>query len=231
MSQAERAGVRPIDPRAYACVMAVLRRVFDGYFHTHVSGREHLPAPGTPTIVVSNHVSNLDVFVMGHAVAQPGYFVSKVEATRLPLFGRVLLSVGAIPANRDKRDTTVLRQMTAALTAGHLIGLAPEGTRSPDGTLRAYDPGFIWLALRTGAVVVPAAIHGTHALMPKGARLPRRGDIWVRFGAPMRFANESRPSREQIAALAEAARRRTLDLLAELEAESGLPNPALAAPA
>ncbi len=231
MSQAERAGVRPIDPRAYACVMAVLRRVFDGYFHTHVSGREHLPAPGTATIVVSNHVSNLDVFAMGHAVAQPGYFVSKVEATRLPLFGRVLLSVGAIPANRDKRDTTVLRQMTAVLAAGHLIGLAPEGTRSPDGTLRAYDPGFIWLALRTGAVVVPAAIHGTHALMPKGARLPRRGDIWVRFGSPMRFENESRPSREQIAALAEAVRRRTLNLLAELEAESGLPNPALVAPA
>lgn len=229
MSEAAREGLRPIDPRSYKFVRLLLRLVFDGYIRTHVSGRENLPAPGTPVIVATNHASNLDVFAAGHALARPGYFLSKVEATRLPVFGRLLLSVGAIPANRDRRDTQALRLMTAALEAGNLLGVAPEGTRSPDGTLQAFDPGFIWLAMRTGAKVVPVAIHGTHALLPKGARCPRRGHLWIRFGAPMDVAGEGRPGRAEIEAQANAVRHEVLAMLAALAAESGVSNPAVTA--
>lgn len=231
MSEPTREALRPINPRSYGFVRLALRLVFDGYFHTHVSGRENLPPPGTPVIVAANHASNLDVFAAGHALARPGYFLSKVEATRLPLFGRLLLSVGAIPANRDRRDTQALRLMTAALEAGNLLGVAPEGTRSPDGTLRAFDPGFIWLAMRTGAQVVPIAIHGTHALLPKGARWPRRGDLWICFGAPMAVGGGARPGRGEIEARAGEVRACVLGMLAALAAESGVSNPAVEAAA
>ena len=230
MTQPTRAGPAPVNPITLKAAMAVLRPIFGGYIHTHVSGRERLPPAGVPTIVAVNHTSNLDVFATGYAVNRPAHFIAKAEATRVPLFGRFLLSVGAIPANRDQRDTAALRQTLEVLQRGGLFGIAPEGTRSPDGKLSAYDPGFVWLAVRTGALIVPTAIHGAYALWPRGAGFPRRGDLWIRFGEPISPAAEGRPTRERLEALAEDVRRRTLSLLADLVAETGVPNPAVASP-
>jgi 1-acyl-sn-glycerol-3-phosphate acyltransferase len=116
------------------------------------------------------------------------------------------------------------------LESGQLMGIAPEGTRSPDGRLGDYDPGFIWLAARTGAVVVPCAIHGAWQRMPKGAQYPRPGPLWVRFGAPISLAEEGpKLPRARMAELAGEVRSRTLAMLAELAAETGVPNPALGA--
>src|SRR3990172_1379685 len=137
-----------------------------------------MPPIGTPIIVAANHTSALDVFAGGHAMHRTAHFLTKVEATRIPLFGRYLLALGAIPTQRDDRDTEALRRAMAVLERGGLLGLAPEGTRSRDGRLGEYDPGFVWLATRTGAHVVPCVIHGVYQLMPKGARLPRRGAMW-----------------------------------------------------
>jgi len=214
---------------AYGLTFVVLRAVFDGYFRTRVSGREHVPKEGRPAILVANHTSALDVFLVGHALARPGFFLAKAEATRVPVAGWWLRSLGAIPTARDSRDTPALRATLAALRAGGLVGLAPEGTRSRDGRLGRYDPGFAWLAAKTEAAVVPCAIHGAQRLMPKGARLPRRGPLWVRFGAPLAVTEAGgRPSRQALQAVADEVRARTLTLLAELAAESGLPEPALA---
>lgn len=220
----------PRDGPAYRLAFALLRVVFEGYFTTHVSGREHVPPAGEPTLLVANHTSGIDVFLAGHALHRPASFLAKVEATRFPLFGRYLLALGAIPTNRDRQDTEALRRMMAALRAGGTAGLAPEGTRSPDGTLRAYDPGFVWLASRTGAAVLPCAIHGAYQLMPKEARLPRRGPLWVRFGPPLSFEAEGRRiPRERMRALADEVRDRTLAMLADLVAETGVPHPAVGA--
>jgi 1-acyl-sn-glycerol-3-phosphate acyltransferase len=218
----------PSNPRSYAFAFWLLHLIFDRYLTTHITGQANVPPPGVPTIVTANHTSALDLFAAGHALQRPGYFVAKVEATRIPLFGRFMLSVGAIPARRDERDTAVLRQLIAVLDGGGMTGVAPEGTRSLDGRLKRYDPGFVWLAVRTGATVVPCAIHGTYQLMPKGARFPRRGHVWLRFGEPMSFTRlAGRPSRSQLEAWAEEIRQRTLTMLADLAAESGIPNPAL----
>lgn len=220
--------LRPINPLAYGTARLALALLFRTVFRTRVSGREHLPAAGTPTLVAANHTSSLDAFAAGFAVDRPGYFIAKVEATEIPLFGPFLKACGAIPAQRDGKDTHVLRCAMAALEAGALMGVAPEGTRSPDGRVGPYDPGFIWLAAKTGAVVVPCAIHGTWQLMPKGAAYPKPGRLWVRFGPPLRPADEGRRlGRERMAELADGVRATTLGLLAELSAESGVPNPAL----
>jgi 1-acyl-sn-glycerol-3-phosphate acyltransferase len=231
MSKPESRGLRPINPTTRKIADMLLWLVFDVYIRTHVSGAEHLPSPGVATLVAVNHTSNLDVFAVGHAIPRRGYFLTKVEATRIPIFGRFLLTVGAIPANRDRHDDQALRQMRAVLHGGGLLGIAPEGTRSADGRIGAFDPGFVWLAARTGALVVPTAIHGADALMPRGAKGIRRGDLWLRFGEPISYAEEGRASRERLAELAEALRQRILGMLAELSAETGVPSPALAAEA
>jgi 1-acyl-sn-glycerol-3-phosphate acyltransferase len=218
----------PINLRAYRLARLILRLVFDGYIRTTVSGREHLPPPGTPTLVTANHTSSLDAFAAGYAADRPGHFVAKVEATRIPLLGPFLLACGAIPAQRDGRDMRVLRLATQALERGALMGIAPEGTRSPDGRLGDYDPGFVWLAARTGATVVPCAIHGAWQLMPKGASYPRPGRLWIRFGPGLVPAGTGeRLGREDMERLAGEVRAQTLAMLGDLAAESGVPSPAL----
>lgn len=220
-----------INMRAYAFARLLLRLVFNGYLKTHVSGTEHLPPPGTATIMAANHSSDLDVFAGGYALNRSGYFLAKIEATRMPLMGPFLLSVGAIPAKRDQQDSAALRTIMNALEAGAIVGIAPEGTRSPDGRVGPYDPGFVWLAARTGAAIVPVAIHGTRALMPKGAKFIKRGHIWVRFGPPIVLAEaDRRPSRERLAEIAAGVRAQTLAMLRDLAEESGIPSPAVTDP-
>lgn len=220
--------LRPINAHAYRFARLLLRLVFDGWIHTSVSGRENMPPPGTPTLVTANHVSSLDVFAAGYAVNRPAYFVAKAEATRIPVLGPLLLACGAFPAQRDGTDMDVLRRAVLALQAGYLMGIAPEGTRSPDGRMGAYDPGFVWLAAKTRAVVVPCAIHGAWQLMPKGANYPRRGRLWIRFGAPMDLTGEGRRlPRERMAEVAEEVRSATLVLLRQLVDETGVPHPSI----
>jgi 1-acyl-sn-glycerol-3-phosphate acyltransferase len=213
--------VRPVSRTAYRLAMGVLRLLFDGYLTVHVSGRAHLPSPGVPALLVANHTSALDVFAAGYALGRPAYFLAKQEATEMPLLGPWLLAVGAVPARRDQRDTEALRALMTVLRAGHLVGLAPEGTRSTDGIVGEYDPGFVWLAAKTDALVVPCAIHGARELMPRGARWPRRGHLWVRFGEPRSLAQEGRrPSRERMEAIAAEVRAETVALLDDLAAEA-----------
>lgn len=217
--------VPPTSPAAYAVAFWILRRLFDDWIDAEVLGREHLPPSGTASIVTINHSSALD-YLGGHAVGRPGYYAIKREAADYPLTGRLVRATGGIPIKRDQQDNEALRAMRAVLRAGHVLGIAPEGTRSRDGTLGPFDPGFAWLAARTGTVVVPLAIHGTHRLLPRGRLIPRRGRIWAKFGAPMP-PPAGRPSRETLAAFADAVRERMLDLLAELAEMSGVPSPAV----
>ena len=210
---------------------AVLRAVLQGYFRTTVSGKENVPPPGRATILVTNHSSTLDILAVGHALNRPGRFLAKAEATRAPIMGPYMLAVGAIPTKRDGSDTAALRTTLQILAAGGLVGLAPEGTRSADGSVGRYESGFVWLAARTSAVIVPAAIFGARQLMPKGALIPRRGRIWVRFGQPVDAEAALRqlgqpgdadlPRRERLQAVADEVRSRTVAMLADLEAEAG----------
>jgi 1-acyl-sn-glycerol-3-phosphate acyltransferase len=196
-----------------------------------VSGRENIPPVGTATVLVTNHSSTLDLLVVGHALGRPGRFLAKAEATSTPVMGPYMLAMGAIPTRRDGTDTAALRATLEILEGGGLVGLAPEGTRSADDTVGPYDSGFVWLAARTGALILPAAIFGARRLMPKGALVPRRGRIWVRFGhaidtraALSRMAQNVDAGlgrRERWQALADHVRARTLVMLADLESESG----------
>lgn len=215
--------VPPTHPWAYRLAFWFMRLLFDHYLTTHVIGRANLPPPGNGVIVAFSHGSSLD-YVTGHAYGHPGFVALKREAAFRPLRW-----IGGIPIKRDEQDMVALRQMRAVLAAGYLLGIAPEGTRSREGRLLPFDPGFVWLALKADVPVIPCAIHGTHLLLPPGRRFPRRGPLWIKFGDPMRWPDAGpRPSREAMQTMADETRRRVLALLADLEAESGIESPALA---
>jgi 1-acyl-sn-glycerol-3-phosphate acyltransferase len=160
-----------------------------------VTGLEHIPASG-PAIIASNHLSVIDSMYLPLMISRPLVFPAKAEyfSARGPL-GRLwaayLRSTNQLEINRgDSRSAQATLEAAAEiLRAGELFGFYPEGTRSPDGRLYRGRAGVGWLALNTGAPVIPVAMLGTRKMLPPGAPLPRPTKIEVRIGKPLEFGH------------------------------------------
>jgi 1-acyl-sn-glycerol-3-phosphate acyltransferase len=128
-------------------------------------------------------------------VARPVSFAAKSEyftGTRLRdrLLGAYLRSTNQLSTDRAGGAAAVA-MLEAALThlrSGELFGIYPEGTRSPDGRLYRGRTGVGYLALHSGAPVIPVAMIGTDHIMPPGSRILRPGKIEIRIGEPLAFA-------------------------------------------
>jgi 1-acyl-sn-glycerol-3-phosphate acyltransferase len=163
-------------------------------FRPTVEGREHVPRHG-PVIFAANHLSALDSFLIPLVSPRPVAFLAKEEYFTQPgVKGRLIrtLLVGvdaiAVPRGGHRAAQAALEAALAVLRDGRAFGIHPEGSRSRDGRLYRGRTGVAWLALASGAPVVPVAVLGTERVQPIGARLPRPGRVTVRFGAPLRFA-------------------------------------------
>lgn len=156
-----------------------------------------LPAEGA-VIVVGNHLSVADAFVLTAAVARKGRRIRMLGTAglfRAPVIGPLLRAVGYIPVDRRSADpASALGPARAALEAGQCIGLYPEGaiTQDPDAWPARGKTGVVRLALDTGAPVVPLAQWGTHRFVgAKGSRWRAllspvtRPRVGVRLGAPI----------------------------------------------
>jgi len=156
-----------------------------------------LPATGA-VIVVGNHLSVADAFVLTAAVARRGRRIRMLGAAglfRAPVIGHLLRAVGYIPVDRRGTDPkAALGPARAALEAGQCVGLYPEGaiTRHPDAWPARGKSGVVRLALDTGAPVVPLAQWGTHRFVgQEGTRWRAllspltRPRVGVRLGASL----------------------------------------------
>ncbi|WP_459964192.1 lysophospholipid acyltransferase family protein, partial [Mycobacterium avium] len=99
-------------------------------------------------------------------------------------------AVGQVPIDRTDADSAQAALTTAqqVLAQGKLLGMYPEGTRSPDGRLYKGKTGLARLALQTGVPVIPVAMIGTNVVNPPGSNMLRFGRVTVRFGKPMDFS-------------------------------------------
>ncbi|MFB9907690.1 lysophospholipid acyltransferase family protein [Allokutzneria oryzae] len=174
-------------------------------FRPHVRGTENVP-PSGPVILASNHLSFVDSVVIGLVAPRRVAFLAKAEYfTRAGLRGRLtrrlFTALGAIPVERGTYHSAraSLEASRRIVDAGNAFALYPEGTRSLDGRLYRGRTGVAWLALTTGAPVVPVGLRGTEKLHPVGARLPRPHRVTVHFGQPLAFPgreNSARARRE-----------------------------------
>jgi 1-acyl-sn-glycerol-3-phosphate acyltransferase len=160
---------------------------------TRVVGSEYIPASG-PAIVASNHLSIIDSIFLPLMVSRPVTFAAKSEyftGTRLRdrLVGAYLRSTNQLSTDREgaRAAQAMLDAALRRLDTGQLFGIYPEGTRSPDGRLYRGRTGVGYLALRSGAPVIPVAMVGTDRILPPGHRLPRPGRIEIRIGEPLTF--------------------------------------------
>jgi 1-acyl-sn-glycerol-3-phosphate acyltransferase len=127
-------------------------------------------------------------------------FVAKSEYfTGNPATAMWMRATGQISI--DRQSPTAAQDMldTAAqvLRDGELFGIYPEGTRSPDGRLYRGKVGVSWLALATGAPVIPVAMTGTDKVLPIGASVPKLGRVNVRIGKPMTFTGSEKSARDR----------------------------------
>jgi 1-acyl-sn-glycerol-3-phosphate acyltransferase len=157
-----------------------------------VEGVENIPADG-PLIVASNHVSFIDSIVIPLAVPRKVVFLAKAEywEGRSPAaWPRRLFFAAfeAVPVQREQQQDAQasLDLARGVIERGDAFGIYPEGTRSRDGRLYRGRTGVGWLALATGAAVLPVGLVGTDRVQPIGATMPRpRRGVAIRFGEPV----------------------------------------------
>jgi len=168
----------------YVIARAILRFVMRIAFSMQVEGKDNVPKEGG-VLLAANHVSMLDPIVVGCAIDRPVRFMAKRELFENPFLGVILRGLGAFPVQRGKDDKNAFHQALEVLRDGQVLGMFPEGTRSFDGRLKKAYSGAAVLAEKTGAYLVPVGIVGTGRVMRKGAVLPRRGRVFVKFGKPI----------------------------------------------
>jgi len=144
-------------------------------------GLENVPA-GTSCLFLANHVSNLDPPILFPALPGQASVMLKQELMRIPLLGTAMRMAKFVPVARGHSREAAQRSVAAAgeaIRSGLHFLIFPEGTRSENGRLGVFKRGPFFLAMETGAPVVPVAISGTQKLMPKGSTTIRPGTVRV----------------------------------------------------
>jgi 1-acyl-sn-glycerol-3-phosphate acyltransferase len=170
---------------AQKIAIATLLPVFNLIVHLEADGLDNIPAAG-PAILMINHVAFLDPVMLIAGVRRRIVPMSKIENLRLPGVNVLIRVWGAINVRRGEVDRAALRQAIEALRAGHLLLMAPEGTRSKSGELQEPHDGVAYVATRTGAMVIPVGIVGTPDISKNWKRF-RRTDVRVTLGRPFYF--------------------------------------------
>jgi 1-acyl-sn-glycerol-3-phosphate acyltransferase len=166
-----------------------------GLWRPWTEGVENIP-DDRPAILASNHLSFCDSFFMPVMVPRKVTFLAKAEYFTTPgikgFFSRMFFSgVGQVPIDRSDPDASraALTTGVRVLREGKLLGIYPEGTRSPDGRLYRGKTGVARMALESGAVVIPCAMVNTEVIQPAGRLIPKlRPRPGVRFGTPLDFS-------------------------------------------
>lgn len=196
----------------YHFANALFRLAFRILLDYRVRGLEKVPREGS-LIVAINHASFIDPLMIGAFVPRHVTMMGKVELFRKPIFGLLVRLYGAFPVRRGEGDLQAVRRSLEVLQAGRALLLAPEGTRSKDGTLQRGKEGTALVALRTGATIVPVAVWGPKYLWKNLARLHRtKAELVV--GEPFRLESPTaRPRREELQELTDEIMRRIAVLM------------------
>ena len=161
-----------------------------------VKGLENIPPTG-PAIIMMNHISALDpVICMGVVTSRFVIPMTKIENTRIPIVNFFVKMWDAYTVDREIVDRSALMNSIELLRSGHLILIAPEGTRHPEGMVQPKD-GVAYIAAKSGAVIIPTALSDGHHFKSRWKRL-RRAQMRVTFGRPFRLkTDDGRVGREE----------------------------------
>jgi 1-acyl-sn-glycerol-3-phosphate acyltransferase len=198
----------------YRIVKMIISLVLRLLARIEIVGVENVPQEG-PYIVICNHLHRFDPPLLLIALPVRMTVLAANKYRNHPLFGPFLSSMGAIYIRRGEVDRQALRACLDLLKGGGIIGMAPEGTRSPTGALQEGRTGVAYLASRTGVPILPVAITGTEK-MPANLKRLRRGQVKAVIGATFTLpVTEGKARGKQLKEFTELIMRRLADMLPE----------------
>jgi 1-acyl-sn-glycerol-3-phosphate acyltransferase len=163
-------------------------------FRPQVEGLEHLPVDGA-AILASNHLSFSDSIFLPMVCRRRITFLAKSDYFTTPgfkgLLTRLFMSAAgqvAVDRSGGRASEAALRTGLRVLGTGELLGIYPEGTRSPDGRLYRGKTGVARMALEAGVPVIPCAMINTHVIQPPGRVRPKIMRVKIAIGAPLDFS-------------------------------------------
>ncbi len=164
----------------YRFVQAICSTLFAAVGGWRATGRENVPVSGG-LLLVANHLSFLDVFVLGIPLRRPLNYVAR-STLFLPGLAFLMRSVGGFPIQREGMGASGMKETLRRLRSGGIVTLFPEGTRSKDGDLGQLKSGIAVLVSRTGVPVIPAGLAGTFEAWPRWQLLPFPHPIRIHYG-------------------------------------------------
>src|SRR5665213_166073 len=190
--------------RSCAFIIAVVAKV---RLRPTVEGVENIPSTG-PVLIAPIHRSNVDFAFSLFISPRKVFFMAKDGIFRVPVIGSLLTKLGAFPVTRDSADRESMRLAEEVLHRGQALVMFPEGTRKEGDHVEPLHDGAMFIASRTGAMVVPVGIAGSDRAMPVGSNFPRFARIHIVVGKPIAPPmSDGRVSRSAIAAKTEELRR------------------------
>lgn len=149
-------------------------------------GREHLPKGGETYVVIANHQSMFDIFVLYGYVQLPFKWVLKEGLRQMPFIGRACEATKFIFVDDSKASSIAqtMEQGKATLERGHSIFIFPEGSRSGDGEVARFKKGAFVMANELDVPLLPITIDGAYQILPKGKWLPKPHPIKLTIHAP-----------------------------------------------
>jgi 1-acyl-sn-glycerol-3-phosphate acyltransferase len=186
----------------YWFIKGILKPLFRGIYKIRVEGLENVPKDG-PAIIAANHLSFLDSFFIPLVIKRRKMtYLAKADYFKSWKTSWFFKSVGQISCEREggEKSQQSLQIALEVLQDGKLLGIYPEGTRSPDGLLHRGRTGVARLALAAGVPVIPCGTAGIDEVMPKEAKFPRlsgRLPVAIKFGKALDFSRYAGQERDR----------------------------------
>ena len=168
----------------YHVVRSIVWVLWSAMFRPIIEGEHNIPATG-PIVIAPVHRSNVDFAVAIFVTPRKTFFMAKDSLWKVPILRWLISTMGAFPVKRGTADRDSLEKARSVLRDGQPLVLFPEGTRQSGTQIAELHMGAAFVALHTGAQIVPVGIAGTEAVMPKGARFPRPHRISIVVGPPI----------------------------------------------
>ena len=169
----------------YRCIWLLTNLVFRTIYRLKVRTEGRFPRQGG-VLIVSNHVTHFDPPLIDSAFFRKVHFMARSTLMEKSDFMKMLFKVASVvPVDRDGSGREAFNTAVELLKSGKVVCIFPEGTRSPDGEVKAFQRGAVLLAKRARVPVVAAGIAGAYECWPKGSTWPGTGKIRIRFSKPI----------------------------------------------
>ena len=184
-------------------------------YRIRYSGQENIPAEGG-VLIVSNHQSHFDPPMVGIGSRRRMNFLARKTLFDFGPLGWIIGSVDAIPIDRDGLGLGGIKESLKRLKRGEMVLIFPEGTRTSDGEIAPFRPGFTTLAVRSHAAILPVAIEGAFQAWPRQRKFPGFGRIRVHYGRPIQPEEYANLDERELLAEVEQRVRACLDTLRQV---------------